>query len=129
MLKLPAAEQGDWGLRAQYSLGRVLMNDHGTPMNESDEAAPAANHPPKAELEQALAAFQQVIERVKSGAADPDQLALSSLGQQARIHLWLGDVAPPPTCTPSRRRRAIRAAGSRCSTSPVSWSIPTIWKR
>ena len=44
--------------------------------------------------EQALAAFQQVIERVKSGAADPDQLALSSLGQQARIHLWLGDVAP-----------------------------------
>ncbi|TYR91911.1 hypothetical protein FYK38_04255, partial [Serratia marcescens] len=94
VLKLPAAEQGDWGLRAQYSLGRVLMNDHGTPMNESDEAAPAANHPPKAELEQALAAFQQVIERVKSGAADPDQLALSSLGQQARIHLWLGDVAP-----------------------------------
>lgn len=41
VLKLPAAEQGDWGLRAQYSLGRVLMNDHGTPMNESGEAAPA----------------------------------------------------------------------------------------
>ncbi len=94
VLKLPAAEQGDWGLRAQYSLGRVLMADHGTPVNESGEAAPAAEHPPKAELEQALAAFQQVIDRVKNGAADPDQLALSSLGQQARIHLWLGDVAP-----------------------------------
>ncbi len=50
VLKLPAAEQGDWGLRAQYSFGRVLMNDHGTPMNESGEAAPAAEHPPKAEL-------------------------------------------------------------------------------
>ena len=37
-----------------------------------------------------MTAFQQVIDRVKSGAADPDQLALSSLGQQARIHLWLG---------------------------------------
>jgi hypothetical protein len=94
VLKLPAAEQSDWGLRAQYSLGRVLMADHGTPMNESGEAVPAAEHPPKAELEQALTAFQQVIDRVKSGAADPDQLALSSLGQQARIHLWLGDVAP-----------------------------------
>ena len=32
---------GRLGLRAQYSLGRVLMNDHGTPMNESGEAAPA----------------------------------------------------------------------------------------
>ncbi len=64
---------GRLGLRAQYSLGRVLMNDHGTPMNESGEAAPALEHPPKAELEQALAAFQQVIDRVKSGAADPDR--------------------------------------------------------
>ena len=51
-------------------------------------------HPEKAQLEQALAAFQQVIDQVKSGTADPDQLALSSLGQQARIHLWLGEIAP-----------------------------------
>ncbi|CAI1895191.1 Uncharacterised protein [Serratia proteamaculans] len=92
VLALPAAEQGDWGLRAQYSLGRLLMNDHGTPENENGAATPAVKHPAKPQLEQALAAFQQVIERVKNGTADPDQLALSSLGQQARIHLWLNDV-------------------------------------
>lgn len=93
VLALPAAEQGDWGLRAQYSLGRLLMNDHGTPESESG-AEPVVKHPEKAQLEQAMAAFQQVIDQVKKGTADPDQLALSSLGQQARIHLWLGEVIP-----------------------------------
>lgn len=93
VLALPAAEQGAWGLRAQYSLGRLLMDDHGTPENESG-SEPVVKHPEKAQLEQALAAFQQVIDQVKSGTADPDQLALSSLGQQARIHLWLGEIAP-----------------------------------
>ncbi|CAI1873620.1 Uncharacterised protein [Serratia entomophila] len=92
VLALPVAEQADWGLRAQYSLGRLLMGDRGAPEQEAE--APAVKHPPKAQLEQALAAFQRVIEHVKGGAGDPDQLALSSLGQQARIHLWLGDVAP-----------------------------------
>ncbi|WP_431224186.1 hypothetical protein ACQ86O_03775 [Serratia sp. L9] len=94
VLALPAAEQDEWGLRAQYSLGRLLMNDHGTPENESDSAAPAVAHPEKAQLDQALAAFQLVIDKVKGGTADPDQLALSSLGQQARIYLWLGEIAP-----------------------------------
>ncbi|NTY87899.1 hypothetical protein FCH33_14015 [Serratia fonticola] len=93
VLALPAAEQEAWGLRAQYSLGRLLMGDHGTPENESG-SEPVVKHPEKAQLEQALAAFQQVIDQVKSGTADPDQLALSSLGQQARIHLWLGEIAP-----------------------------------
>ena len=93
VLALPAAEQGDWGLRAQYSLGRLLMGDHGTPESESG-AEPVVKHPEKAQLDQAQAAFQQVIDRVKSGTADPDQLALTSLGQQARIHLWLGEIAP-----------------------------------
>lgn len=93
VLALPDAEQGEWGLRAQYSLGRLLMDDHGTPENESG-AEPVVKHPEKAQLEQAMAAFQQVIDQVKKGSADPDQLALSSLGQQARIHLWLGEFIP-----------------------------------
>lgn len=94
VLALPAAQQGDWGLRAQYSLGRVLMDDHGTPENESGAPVQAVKRPANPQLEQALAAFQQVIDRVKTGTADPDQLALSSLGQQARIQLWLGNIAP-----------------------------------
>ncbi|MGF6192325.1 hypothetical protein [Serratia sp. 2723] len=93
VLALPAAEQGAWGLRAQYSLGRLLMDDHGTPESESG-AKPVVILPEKAQLEQAQAVFQQVIEQVKNGTADPDQLALSSLGQQARIHLWLREIAP-----------------------------------
>ncbi|MCC3252304.1 hypothetical protein LK538_24810, partial [Serratia marcescens] len=79
------AEKGDWGLREQYSLGRVRMAVHGTPVNESGDTAPAAEHPPKAALEQALASVKQVIDRVKNGVADPDHLALSSMGHQARI--------------------------------------------
>lgn len=94
VLALPAAEQGDWGLRAQYSLGRVLMDDHGTPESETRSPALSVKHSDKALLEQAQAAFQQVIDKVKGGVADPDQLALSSLGQQARIHLWLGEIVP-----------------------------------
>ncbi|MBJ2067791.1 hypothetical protein JFR26_21125 [Serratia odorifera] len=93
VLALPADQQGDWGLRAQYSLGRVLMNDRGTPENpDNDTPSQPTRHPGAAELKQALAAFQQVIERVQNGSDDPDQLALSSLGQQARIQLWLGDI-------------------------------------
>lgn len=93
VLALPADQQGDWGLRAQYSLGRVLMNDRGTPESpDSDTPPQPTRHPDAAELKQALAAFQQAIARVQGGAADPDQLALSSLGQQARIQLWLGNI-------------------------------------
>lgn len=94
VLALPVADQGKWGLRAQYSLGRVQMNDYGTPEDVSGLNTPPASHPKKEQLEQALASFQQVIDNVKSGAVDPEQLALSSLGQQARIHLWLGDIIP-----------------------------------
>ena len=94
VLALPVAEQGDWGLRAQYSLGRLWMNDRGTPENTYDAAVPVVKHPGQAPLDKAMAAFQQVIEQVKSGKTDPDQLALSSLGQQARIHLWQGEIIP-----------------------------------
>lgn len=94
VLALPAASQGDWGLRAQYSLGRVLMDDRGTLENADGSTAPVTKHPEKAQLDKAIAAFQQVIDQVKNGTADPDQLALSSLGQQARIHLWQGEIAP-----------------------------------
>ncbi|MFZ1872344.1 MAG: hypothetical protein WAU54_06100 [Chania sp.] len=92
VLALPAADRGDWGLRAQYSLGRLWMNDHGTPENVDGSATPVVKHPEKAQLDKAIAAFQQVIDQVKNGEADPDQLALSSLGQQARIHLWQGEM-------------------------------------
>ncbi|AHG20477.1 hypothetical protein Z042_13190 [Chania multitudinisentens RB-25] len=93
VLDLPAAEQGDWRLRALYSLGRIEMDDRGTPENTYGSTAPAVQHPEKAQLDKAITTFQQVIDQVKSGAADPDQLALSSLGQQARIHLWQGEIA------------------------------------
>lgn len=94
VLALPVTEQGEWGLRAQYSLGRVFMNDYARPESQSSSTASSLPHPKAAQLAQATASFQQVIDKVKAGAADPDQLALSSLGQQARIHLWLGEIAP-----------------------------------
>ncbi|MFI8416213.1 hypothetical protein ACQKDS_07100 [Serratia sp. NPDC078593] len=92
VLALPVAEQGDWGLRAHYSLGRLLMNDRGTPNEPDADTAAPLSHPAPAQLKQALAEFQQIINHVKAGTDDPDQLTLSSLGQQARVHLWLGDI-------------------------------------
>ncbi len=96
---LPKAEQEDWGLMAQYSLGRALMSDYAAPQTDEQTvetsdlpATSAGTAVDKAHLQQALAAFQQVIDAVKGGEADPHYLALSSLGQQARIHFWLDDI-------------------------------------
>lgn len=91
VLALPVAEQQEWGLKAQYSLGRTLMNDFSV---SEDDPRDALTHPDNGQLKLAMDAFQKVINRVKDGADDPNQLAISSLGQQARIHFWLGEIVP-----------------------------------
>lgn len=92
VLALPENEQRVYGLAAQYSLGRALMDDYITDPKESPllSRADSADH---VQLKLALAAFQKVIDRVKSGEPDDALLSLSSLGQQAAIHFWLGDIA------------------------------------
>lgn len=88
---LPEDEQENYGLEAQYSLGRALMEDY------SDEKQDRTlrtmdSHPDKTQLTLALAAFQKVIDRVKNGERDVGFLSLTSLGQQAKIHIWLGNL-------------------------------------
>ncbi|WP_283647476.1 hypothetical protein [Hafnia paralvei] len=92
VVALPENEQRVYGLAAQYSLGRALMDDYITDSQESSllSRADSADH---VKLQLALAAFQKVIDRVKSGEPDDALLSLSSLGQQAAIHFWLGDIA------------------------------------
>ncbi|MCE9882775.1 hypothetical protein LZ641_20965, partial [Hafnia paralvei] len=71
---LPENEQRVYGLAAQYSLGRALMDDYITDSQESSllSRADSADH---VKLQLALAAFQKVIDRVKSD--EPDDALLS----------------------------------------------------
>ncbi|WP_159566923.1 hypothetical protein [Budvicia diplopodorum] len=91
VLALPSNEQKFYGLDAQYSLGRALMGDYSTENQDGSSVSPI-HRPDEAQLRLALAAFQKVIDRVKNGEADETSLSLSSLGQQARVHIWLGDM-------------------------------------
>lgn len=96
VLALPKNEQELYGLDAQYSLGRALMEDYSN-QEQDDSTQVRSPHPSETQLTLALAAFQKVIDQVKNGESeDPAFLSLSSLGQQAKIHLWLGDI---PTAT------------------------------
>lgn len=72
VLALPLQEQTQRRSWALYSLARVLM---------------AQNQP-----DAALALFQQLYQEVADGLADPLNLAVSALGEQARIMLAKGDL-------------------------------------
>ncbi len=71
---LPKEEQGEWGIMAHYTLGSDLVS------SESDDTQQAT----------ALEHFDYVINAVKTGQKDTLNLAISSLGQQARILWWQG---------------------------------------
>lgn len=56
------------------------------------------------ELREAFELYQQIIDAVRTGHEDPEQLSLASLGQQGRIKHWQSDpvaaahlYATPPT--------------------------------
>ncbi|EGI3990722.1 tetratricopeptide repeat protein [Escherichia coli] len=89
LLALPKTEQGEWRLAALYSLARggfdatddnldLIINKGGF----NQEIA-----------EQAIQRYQQIIEEVRNGVADPEQLSLASLGQIGHYYLKKGDVA------------------------------------
>lgn len=110
VLALPKNEQELYGLDAQYSLGRALMEDYSN-QEQDDSTQVRSPHPSETQLTLALAAFQKVIDQVKNGESeDPAFLSLSSLGQQAKIQLWLGDIPNGYTslCSTSSARRPRR---------------------
>ena len=73
VVQLPAEQRTLRGVWASYMLGRAL----------------ALN----GQSAQAIAAFEQTRVWVQNGAADPDGLAVASLGEQARIELAAGRLA------------------------------------
>ncbi len=73
VLQLPPEQRTLRGVWASYMLGRALALT--------------------GEPAQAIAAFEQTRTWVHSGAADPDGLAVASLGEQARIELEAGRLA------------------------------------
>ncbi|WP_052332708.1 hypothetical protein [Phytobacter massiliensis] len=85
LLALPADQQGEWGLKARYSLGRDLMHDYPGRSRLDVFSTSRGN---KEELQEAFGLYQQIIDAVRNGADDPEQLALASLGQQGRIKAW-----------------------------------------
>lgn len=67
VLALPKAQQKEYGLWAQYSLAR------GFRLQGMPDAA--------------LQTFQKIQQQVMAGTSDPLNLGISSLGEQARLHL------------------------------------------
>ncbi|WP_306523447.1 hypothetical protein [Rheinheimera sp.] len=75
VLALPSAEQQQRRSWALYSLARVLQKTNNNVAAETE----------------ALALYQQLQQEVAAGLADPLQLAVASLGEQARIYKNNGD--------------------------------------
>ena len=84
LLALPMEQQGEWGLKARYSLARDLMRDY--PLTDS-----RSSHGSEQELREAFDLYQQIIDAVREGQQDPELLSLASLGQQGRIKHWQSD--------------------------------------
>ncbi|EGI4458411.1 hypothetical protein IGF11_000711 [Escherichia coli] len=89
LLALPKTEQGEWRLAALYSLARggfdATDDDLDLIINKGGFNQVLA--------EQAIQRYQQIIEEVRSGEADPELLSLASLGQIGHYYLRKGDVA------------------------------------
>lgn len=90
VLALPAEQQDQWGLKARYSLARDLMGDYPAPRSESGYPLSSKDnsHGNEQELREAFELYQQIIDAVRNGQEDPEQLSLASLGQQGRIKHW-----------------------------------------
>lgn len=90
VLALPAEQQDQWGLKARYSLARDLMGDYPAPRSESGYPLSSKDnsHGNEQELREAFELYQQIINAVRNGQEDPEQLSLASLGQQGRIKHW-----------------------------------------
>ena len=73
VLALPESAQGDWGLAAEFSIGRL----------ERTQGHAGASK----------AAFRHVRVRVLAGLADPQGLGAASFGEEARLELEAGDPA------------------------------------
>lgn len=84
LLALPMEQQGEWGLKARYSLARDLMHDY--PLADT-----RSSHGSEQELREAFDLYQQIIDAVREGQQDPELLSLASLGQQGRIKHWQSD--------------------------------------
>ena len=89
LLALPKTEQGEWRLATLYSLARGGFDAAGDDLdliiNKGGFNQQIA--------EQAVQRYLQIIEEVRSGAADPEQLSLASLGQLGHYYLRKGNIA------------------------------------
>lgn len=89
-IALPVDQQGEWGLKARYSLARDLMGDYPAPRSETGYPLSSKDnsHGNEQELREAFELYQQIIDAVRNGQEDPELLSLASLGQQGRIKHW-----------------------------------------
>lgn len=82
VLALPLAEQQQRRSWALFSLARLLQNAENSTTSHTVDSANTT---------EALALYQQLQQEVAAGLADPLQLAVASLGEQARIYKNSGD--------------------------------------
>lgn len=90
VLALPVGERALRSTWASYSLGRSLaLLAVSAPSDEMDNARLAAYQ--QRLRQEAVASFQQVRQQVAAGLADPLELGIASLGEEARLRLDEGD--------------------------------------
>ncbi len=88
LLALPKNEQGEWRLKAMYTQARKTFEPgeygelpYNTGVYISEESI------------KGIKLYQQIIEEVRNGEPDPEQLSLASLGQLGFYRLNKGDMS------------------------------------
>ncbi|MET1078605.1 MAG: hypothetical protein ABWY06_11370 [Pseudomonas sp.] len=135
LLALPAAERPLRSTWAAYSLGRLEAArslPDGLPAGAADNEAEAAAFARNAAA-RARAAFQQVRQLVIEGFNDPLELAIASLGEEARIDKDQGDWATAIGLYASQYRQgdlggytSLRFLARELSTLPEAELVPLL---
>ncbi|TLJ02995.1 hypothetical protein [Escherichia sp. E4385] len=87
LLALPKSEQGEWRLKAMYTQARKIFDS-----GENDELAYNTGAYHSEESIKGIKLYQQIIEEVRNGEPDPEQLSLASLGQLGFYRLNKADM-------------------------------------
>lgn len=91
LLALPKAAQGEWRLKALYSLARQNYDVH-----EGEDSIASIYHSFGYDADAAtegIRRYQQVIDEVLAGEPDPERLSLASLGQLGFYQLNSGNMS------------------------------------
>ncbi|MEO3988828.1 hypothetical protein [Pseudocitrobacter cyperus] len=91
LLALPKTEQGQWRLKTLYTLARDEFDatDDGFFYDQNGHGPSTGLN---AQLLKGIALYQQIIDEVRNGEPDPEQLSIASLGQLGLMKLRNAEI-------------------------------------